>query len=129
MKKFADMEITEVDDPGTGKTVAVSTTVRLLFRQAWPEKYGDMRNSRLNYEIAKDFIANSGNVLHYFRLGTGDESGTGHSGVAEIRAGGSSFFYISAIRSKSIDILTMQADWIRPKYEGSADNPLVLGEE
>lgn len=123
------MEKTEITDPKTGKVIAISTTARLVWREAWPAEYADMRNARLNIEIAKDFASSSGNVVHYFNLGSKDSGGSPHKGTAEIRAGGSSFYYISAIRSTTIDIISIQADWLKPKYKGSRDNPMELGDE
>lgn len=129
MKKIAGMENSEIKDPSSGKPISISTTARLMWREAWPSEYSEMRNARLNIEIAKDFASNAGNVLHYFRLGGDDSAGTAHRGTAEIRSGSSSFYYISAIRSSSIDILTIQVSWLKPKYKGSIDNPMELGDE
>jgi len=51
MLKEAGIEETKVSDPSGGK-ISVSTTARLAFRKAWPDKAG-ARNAILN-----DFIAN-----------------------------------------------------------------------
>jgi len=127
LQKRAAMESAESTDPKTGKKIRVSTTTRLIYRETYPTEYGHLRNSRLNQVIARDFIQASSQVVHYFRLGTGDDSGTTHRGVAEIR-GNSSSFFISAIREGYIDILTIQNDWLKPKYKGSSDNPIALGD-
>jgi hypothetical protein len=123
MKKIAGLEITDVKDPKTGLSISVSTTTRKMFRKMYPDQYGPMRNVRLNYVIAEEFAKNSSNVVHYFRLGKEKDSG-----VAEIRSGGAGVYYISAIRQDSIDILTVQASWLQPKYKGSASNPLETDE-
>jgi hypothetical protein len=121
MIKEGGMESAETKDSATGREVLVSTTVRLLFRKMFPEKYGSMRNARLNEVIVEDFVRNAGNVRHYFRLGSKDSSGTAHRGTAEIRTGSiASLYYISAIRKDTIDILTVQSDWFRPKFKGSS---------
>jgi len=121
------LEDSDVSDPKTGKKIRISTTVRLMYRKSYPEEYGAMRNMRLNIAIAKDFSNNAGNILHYFRLGTGG-AGSAHQGTAEIR-GTSKSFFISAIRGASIDILTIQNAWLKPKYKGSRDKPMELGDE
>lgn len=122
------MESTEMKDPKTGKVIAVSTTVRILYRKMFPTHYEHLRNPRLNAAIAKHFAQSGDNVLHYFKLGTGDESGTGHRGTAEIRMGPSGVYYISAIRENSVDILTVQSKWLKPKYKGSASEPLEMSD-
>lgn len=138
MLKLAGLEDTEMTDSKTGKKIRISTTVRLIYRKSRPEEYGSMRNSVLNVEIAKDFVANSGNILHYFRLGKkettrteheppGAEKGMIHANVAEIRGSASSFF-ISAIQDSSVDILTIQNNWMKPKYKGSQEDPFALGD-
>lgn len=138
MIKLASLEDTETTDPKTGKTIRISTTVRLIYRKLYPQEYGDMRNARLNLVIAKDFVANANNVLHYFRLGSkevsrtehqpaGAEKGKVYANVAEIR-GTSSSFYVSAIQDNSIDILTIQKSWYKPKYKGTEDAPMEMGD-
>lgn len=138
MLKLAKLEETELSDSKTGKNIRVSTTTRLLFRKLYPELEAE-RNGRLNIIIAKEFIKNASNVLHYFRLGKkeetrsdyetdGAEPGKVYADVAEIR-GNQSFFFISAIRDNYIDILTIQTSWLKPKYKGSTENPIALGEE
>jgi hypothetical protein len=127
MLKQGEMEEVESKDPKTGLTIRISTTTRLVYRHMYPEQYGDLRNIRLNDVIAKQFSGSD--VVHYFRLGTGSEKGTGHGGVAEIRYGPSGIYYISAIRQNSIDILTVQSDWLKPKYKGSAERPMEMGDE
>lgn len=138
MKKIAALEETEITDPSSGKQIRVSTTTRLLYRKSYPQEYGQMRNARLNQVIAKDFASNSNNVLHYFRLGkkgtsrteykpVGAEEGKIYGNVAEIRGNASSFF-ISAIQDDTIDILTIQNSWLKPKYRGSEENPMALGD-
>jgi len=138
MLKQAGLEDTEITDSKTGKKIRVTTTVRMMYRKAYPQEYGDMRNARLNIAIAKDFIQNSGNVLHYFRLGKkeksrseysplGAEKGQVKANVAEIR-GTSSSFFISAIKESTVDILTIQNSWLKPKYKGSQDDPIALGD-
>lgn len=113
MLKIAGMEETEVTDPKTGLTINVSTTARLIFRKMFPTEYGALRNARLNAIIAEDFAKSSNNAVHYFRLGKEKDQG-----VAEIRSASiSGVFYISAIRENSIDIITIQSDWLRPKYK------------
>jgi hypothetical protein len=123
MKKIAGLEATDVNDPKTGLTISVSTTTRKMFRKMYPEQYGGMRNVRLNYVIAEEFAKSSANVVHYFRLGKDKDAG-----VAEIRSGGSGVYYISAIRERSVDILTVQASWLQPKYKGSASSPMETDE-
>ena len=138
MKKVAALEETEVVDPSSGKQIRVSTTTRLLYRKAYPQEYGNMRNARLNQEIAEDFASNASNVLHYFRLGKkgtsrteyrppGAEEGNIYGNVAEIR-GSSTSFFISAIQDNTIDILTIQNSWLKPKYRGSEEKPMALGD-
>ena len=138
MLKIAGLEDSDITDPATGKKIRISTTIRLMYRKAYPNEYGPMRNARLNIEIAKDFVNNSSNVLHYFRLGkkdrsradykpSGAKSGQVYANVAEIR-GTSSSFFISAIKDSSIDILTIQNSWLKPKYKGSKDDPIALGD-
>lgn len=138
MNKTAALEETEEVDPNSGKRIRISTTTRLLYRKAYPQEYGDMRNVRLNQVIAKDFISNANNVLHYFRLGKrgtprnehkplGAEEGKIYGNVAEIRGSTSSFF-ISAIQDDTIDILTIQNSWLKPKYKGSQEEPMELGD-
>lgn len=132
------LEVTEIKDPATNKPIAVSTTARLMYRKAYPNDYGNMRNARLNEIIAKDFAANSGKILHYFRLGAKKKSQTEHkplgaepnkiyAGVAEIR-GSASFYFIAARKDDGINILTIQASWLKPKYRGSESNPIALGD-
>jgi hypothetical protein len=87
-----------------------------------PQEYGMMKNFKLNLVIANDFLHQASNLLHYFRLGPG-----GKNGVAEIR-GNSSSFFISAIKDETIDILTIQNSWLKPKYKGAPDNPIELGD-
>lgn len=134
MKKEAALEETEVVDPSSGKPIRVSTTTRLLWRKSYPEEYGHMRNARLNVLIAEEFADKANQVVHYFRLGKtgkarsefeppGAEEGKVYADVGEIR-GDSSFYYISAIRSDSIDILTIQNAWVKPKYRA-----MEVGEE
>lgn len=137
MLKLASLETTEVKDSKTGKEIRVSTTARLIYRKAYPNEYGSMRNHRLNMTIAKDFVNNAGNVLHYFRLGKKESPrheykpvGSGgdiYANVAEIR-GTSSSFFISAIKENTIDILTIQTSWLKPKYKGSHEEPIALGD-
>lgn len=97
-----------------------------------------MRNVQLNDLIAREFAKNANQVLHYFRLGDADqtrteyqppgaEPGKVYADVAEIR-GSSSFFYISAIRGEYIDILTVQSSWLKPRYRGSREKPIALGD-
>ncbi len=139
MQKIAAMEETEVVDPKTNKPIRISTTNRLVFRHSFDE-YREVRNARLNILIAKDFAEKANSVLHYFRLGEkektrtefspeGAEKGQVYANVGEIR-GTSSFYYISAVREDSIDILTIQNSWIKPKYRGTEEKPIELsGEE
>lgn len=138
MLKLAGLEDSDMSDPKTGKKIRISTTVRLIYRKAYPDVYGSMRNSKLNIVIAKDFIKNSNNVLHYFRLGSkgqsrteykppGHVSGEVYANVAEIRGSTSSYF-ISALKDNSIDILTIQASWLKPRYMGSSEKPIALGD-
>ena len=138
MKKIASIEETELRDPKTGKVIRISTTTRLVFRRL-SEEFRRMRNFKLNALIAEDFIKNSNNVLHYFRLGNkketrneysppGSEPGKIYANVGEIRGKGSSY-YISAIKDDSIDILTIQTKWLKPKYRGTKNKPIELGEE
>lgn len=118
MKKEASLEETEVIDPKTKKPIRVSTTVRLLYRKEFPEDYGDVRNVRLNLLIANDFADSANSVVHYFSLVPRENpDGTQQApvGKGEIR-GGSTFYYISAIKENSIDILTIQSSWLKPKY-------------
>ncbi len=138
MDKIATLEETEITDPKSGKAIRISTTARLVYRKMYPADYGSLRNARLNLIIAKEFVQNSGHVLHYFRLGkkgprtehkpSGGEEGQIYANVAEIR-GTSKFFFISAIKENSIDILTIQSNWLKPKYQGSKENPIALGDE
>lgn len=114
MKKYAGLEETEITDPKTSKDIAVSTTARIMFRKAWPDQYAQMRNVRLNIEIAKDFASNSGNVVHYFWMNKEKRI------IAEIRKGSSSFFYISVVRGKRIDVLAIQSSWLKPKFRSSS---------
>lgn len=131
------LEEVEARDPASGKSIRISTTARIIYRKMYPE-YKSVRNARLNLLIAKDFIENASNVLHYFRLGKkesprheyqppGAEAGKVYSNTGEIR-GTSSFFFISAINSDSVDILTVQSSWLKPKYKGSRENPIALGD-
>lgn len=132
------LEETKISDSSTGRHIRISTTVRLMYRKAYPDEYGHLRNARLNQIIARDFVANSSNILHYFRLGKKDKSqadyqppgaekGKVYSGTGEIR-GSSSFYFISAIKDDSIDILTVQASWLKPKYKGSESDPIEMGD-
>ncbi len=121
MEKLAGLEVTEVKDPKTGKTISISTTTRKMYRKMYPQEYDGMRNVRLNHVIAENFAKNGSNVVHYFRLGKDKDSG-----VAEIRSGGGGIYYISAIRESSVDVLTVQASWLQPKYKGSASSPMEL---
>ena len=110
MKKIAGLELTTVTDPDLGLPVRVSTSVRKLYRKMDEERYGMMRNERLNLIIAEHFSSNANHILHYFPLTKGTESVTG-----EIRSvAGGSLFYVSAIRSSSIDILIIQNGWKEP---------------
>lgn len=131
------MEDTETTDPKTGKKIRISTTTRLIYRKTYPQEYGELRNARLNQIIAEDFIKSGSSVVHYFRLGDsgsrgdyeplGAEPGKVYANVAEIR-GTSSSFFISAIKDNNIDILTIQNSWKKPRYKGSASNPIELGD-
>lgn len=132
------LEDTDIKDPATDLSIRISTTVRILYRKAYPNEYGTMRNARLNYVIAKEFISNSNKVIHYFRLGKkkspqnefkppGSEEGKVYTGVGEIRGAGS-FYFVSARKSDTIDILTIQASWLKPKYRGSAEKPIEVGD-
>lgn len=123
MLKIASIEETEITDSKTGKKIRISTTTRLLYRKINPQEYASMRNARLNLIIAEDFASQSGNVLHYFRLGK-----EGRDGVGEIR-GSASAYFISAVKDEFIDILTIQRSWLKPKYQGSRENPIALGDE
>lgn len=123
MIKQASLEETEITDPRHGKEIRISTTTRLIYRKAYPQEYGAMRNARLNQVIAKEFAAQANSVLHYFRLGE-----SGREGVAEIRGNASSFF-IAAIKDDSVDVLTIQNSWFKPKYRGTRENPIELGDE
>jgi hypothetical protein len=128
------MEETDITDPSSGRNISVSTTARILYRKMNPE-YEGLRNIRLNEIIANDFAKHSGRVLHYFRLGKADKtrseqldsSGGTKANVAEIR-GSSSFYYISAIKDRSIEILTVQSSWLKPKYKGSSKSPMEFGD-
>jgi hypothetical protein len=123
LNKIAGLEETEVADSRTGKVIRISTTVRIIYRKLYPEEYGTMRNARLNQVIAADFAQQSGNVLHYFRLGK-DASG----GIGEIR-GSSSSFFVSALKSETIDVLVIQKSWLKPRYQGTREDPVELGDE
>ena len=128
------MEDSEISDPSSGKDIYISTTTRILYRKMYPE-YATLRNVRLNEIIAKEFARNSNHVLHYFRLGKKDKprseqmgsSGETMANAGEIR-GSSSFYFISAIKERSIEILTVQASWLKPKYKGSSKSPIELGD-
>lgn len=133
MLKLAKLEETEMTDSKSGKAIRISTTTRLIYRKIYPE-LESVRNARLNILIAKDFVKNASNVLHYFRLGKKEQTRTESAeenisaDVAEIR-GNQSFFFVSAIRDNYIDILTVQTSWLKPKYRGSQEDPIALGEE
>lgn len=122
MKKYAGLEETEVTDPKTQKDIYISTTARLMYRKAWPEQYGHMRNFRLNSIIAKDFAQNSSNVLHYFWINKDKRI------LAEIRRGSSNFFYISIVKGNRVDVITIQSSWLQPKYKSST-NVIEIGDE
>lgn len=122
MIKQASLEETEVTDPKHNKIIRISTTTRLIYRKARPQEYAAMRNPQLNLVIANDFIHQANNVLHYFRLGE-----SGRDGVAEIR-GNSSAFFVAAIKGEYVDVLTIQHSWLKPKYKGSRENPIALGD-
>lgn len=114
MIKLAGMEQTQVTDPYTGLPIGVSTTTRKTFRHLYksnPELgYDSLENEYLNEIIARVFAESSENVVHQFKLKDG--------GMAEIRTwSGVKGFFVSAIRSSSIDILTIQLTWKAPKYK------------
>lgn len=115
MISISSLEESKVVDKRTGLDIKVSTTVRKIFRKAFPDKFLDMRNARLNYYISEDFSSNSSNVVHFFKLGKNGE-------LAEIRKGSGGIYYISAIRKNTIDILVIQSDWIKPKFKSKPLN-------
>lgn len=121
MIKNSGLEETKITDPKTGKDIFVSTTARLVFRKYWPDKFGFMRNANLNEIIAKNFSSQH-DVVHYFWIDKTKRI------IAEIRQGDSGFFYISAIRDNRIDIITIQSQWLRPKYRRHTST-IPLGEE
>ena len=137
MIKLAGMEDTGLTDSKTGKKIRISTTTRLIYRKTYPAEYGELRNQRLNQLIAEDFVKASGSVVHYFRLGDkgsrtdykpeGAEEGKVYANVAEIR-GTSASFFVSSVRESYIDILTIQNSWKKPRYQGSKNNPIALGD-
>jgi hypothetical protein len=138
MLKKASLEDSGVSDPKTGKKIRISTTIRLMYRIADPDIYGAMRNARLNVKVAEDFAGHSSNVKHYFRLGKKDTSRTEHkpagaeegqvyANVAEIR-GIEGTYFISAVKESTIDVLTIQDTWMEPRYKGSQDDPIALGD-
>jgi len=80
MFKYAGVEETKVSDSNSGKKIYISTTARLAFRKAWPDK-ANVRNHILN-----DFIANmfaGGSKSGHFKPRSG--SGKGH--VREVGGG------------------------------------------
>ena len=115
MIKLGGLEETEKTDPRTNRDIFVSTTTRILFRKIFPDKYSRMRNTQLNEIIAADFVQNSGNVYHYFWIDKKNRT------IAEIRKGAAGTFYISALRSDRIDILTIQNSWKTPKFNPRKD--------
>lgn len=129
MRKFGALEETETTDSGTGRSIRVSTTARLRFREMFP-RYADERNVRLNARIAKIFSRAGNQIMHHFKLKSAEEGAVEY---AEIRQGPvGDFFYISAIRNGYIDILTLQDDWRKPKsgkgvtkYPGSSAEPIA----
>ena len=122
MRKYAAMESTDIVDPRHKKPISISTTIRLLYRSLWPDDYAGMRNARLNHIIAKDFASNSDKVEHFFWLNKEDRS------IAEIRSGSGGRLYISAIRSDSVNVMTIQTSWKKPRYNKQKE-VLEFGEE
>lgn len=126
MYKIAGMESTEINDPRSGKPIQVSTTVRIFYRKfVDSEKYGKMKNSKLNWLIAQDFAKNYNNVVHYFWISKERRI------IAEIRSFDSKFF-ISLINDSSINLLTIQDKYFSSfKYKASSkpSDILEMGDE
>lgn len=111
MKKIAELENSEVVDPKTGLEIAVSTTARIKLRELFRADFANIRNYELNNFAARKFAKSSSNVLHYFPLKKNQEGQAELWG--EIRDGGS-FLFVSAIRARTVDILTIQKNWREP---------------
>lgn len=111
------MEETNITDPGTGKSIRISTATRKIYRLL-PE-YQGMRNARLNEIIANEFSNDSGKIFHHFKLTKMGKE------IGEIR-GDAGFYYISAIRGGNIDILTVQGKFIEPKYRVKEHSKISL---
>ncbi len=116
------LELTEVSDPKNQKDISVSTTTRIMYRKMYPDQYGGMRNVELNNIIAREFAQHSSGVIHLFWISKDKRI------IGEIRQGRSGSFYISAIRGSTIDILTIQSSWFRPKYKPRTD-AIAMGDE
>lgn len=122
MIKQAGMETTSVTDPSTGRAIRVSTTARLIYRKIYAgqiEGIESMRNAQLNEIIAEDFANSAGRVVHYFQLGKKEDSqGRSWAEIRNMVKGGRGLFqfYVSAIRSDSVDILVIQGKYIKTKF-------------
>jgi hypothetical protein len=130
MHKEAAMIDTGVSDPAWGRSIKVSYTtwsfyMEMLnledhaaaakFRQSI-QSYGD--GVSLREIIARDFAKSAGRVAHYFKLGNKEDE---EREWAEIRnvvmsGKGSSFYFISAVRPNSVDILCVQSTMYPVKY-------------
>lgn len=115
------LELTETSDPKNSKDIAVSTTTRIMYRKMYPD-YAGMRNVELNEIIAKDYAQHASGVIHLFWISKDKRI------LAEIRTGRSGTFYISAIRGGTVDILTIQSSWFKPKYKPRTD-AIEMGDE
>ena len=141
--KFVDSGLT---DPKWGKPIRVSSaawsfymaTLNLEGTEEDNPGLRKFRNSIRGYAqgmslrqiIAKDFEKSAGRIVHYFRLGNPPPDGSSKEEVkswnaqrewAEIRnvimsGKGSSYYFVSAIRDGSIDILCIQSKMYPVKY-------------
>jgi hypothetical protein len=134
MKKTAALVNTGVIDPAWGRPIRVSATawnyyVRMLdleddsaarrFRASVREK--NREGMSLREIIAEEFSNSAGRIIHYFKLGKKTEEGKADSREwGEIRNvvmkfAGSTKYFISAVRPKSVDILVVQDTMFPPE--------------
>jgi hypothetical protein len=121
MIKKGGLEETTQTDSVWGRPVRISTTVRKAYRKIYAGTdlgLESMRNAQLNELIAKDFINSSGRVVHYFRLGSKDDEDREWAEIRNMVKGGRGLFqfYVSAIRSGSVDVLAIQGKYIKTKF-------------
>jgi hypothetical protein len=139
MNKTSALVNTGISDPAWGRPIRVSATawnyyVEQLnlkddnaarrFQNSVRQK--NQQGISLRQIIAQNFADSAGRIMHYFKLGSKPEEGEedtrewGEIRNVVLEFKGSTKYFISAVRPKSVDILVIQGTMLSPKEHKSA---------